>query len=372
MNENIIHIRNDEEAILSFKNLYKKFGYKQYKMSKFEEYDLYAENKNFLLSSNIITFTDLNGKLMALKPDVTLSIVKNIKDSGETQKVYYNENVYRARKGSHEFSEILQTGLECIGDIDLYSTGEVLMLAVKSLMQISENYILDISHSGLISELLGTLPEGMRDSILKYIGEKNSTAIERECERAGISKAVTRRAVQLASLYGPFEKITEELEQLSINEKTDSAINELKGVYEILKLYGCEKNINIDFSIINDMNYYNGIVFKGYVARIPSNILSGGRYDNLVHKFGKKAGAIGFAVYLDMLDWLNLTDEENDADVLVVYDDSVFAKKLTAAVQQLSEENSSVAVLKCIPANGRYGKVYRMTERGLESIEGNN
>ena len=86
MNENIIHIRNDEEAILSFKNLYKKFGYKQYKMSKFEEYDLYAENKNFLLSSNIITFTDLNGKLMALKPDVTLSIVKNIKDSGETQK----------------------------------------------------------------------------------------------------------------------------------------------------------------------------------------------------------------------------------------------------------------------------------------------
>ena len=106
-------------------------------------------------------------------------------------------------EGSHEFSEILQTGLECIGDIDLYSTGEVLMLAVKSLMQISENHILDISHSGLISELLGTLPEGMRDSILKYIGEKNSTAIERECERAGISKAVTRRAVQLASLYGP-------------------------------------------------------------------------------------------------------------------------------------------------------------------------
>ena len=372
MNENIIHIRNDEEAILSFKNLYKKFGYKQYKMSKFEEYDLYAENKNFLLSSNIITFTDLNGKLMALKPDVTLSIVKNIKDSGETQKVYYNENVYRARKGSHEFSEILQTGLECIGDIDLYSTGEVLMLAVKSLMQISENYILDISHSGLISELLGTLPEGMRDSILKYIGEKNSAAIERECERAGISKAVTRRAVQLASLYGPFEKITEELEQLSINEKTDSAINELKGVYEILKLYGCEKNINIDFSIINDMNYYNGIVFKGYVAGIPSNILSGGRYDNLVHKFGKKAGAIGFAIYLDMLDWLNLADEENDADVLVVYDDSVSAKELTAAVQKLSEENSSVAVLKCMPANGRYGKVYRMTERGLESIEGNN
>ena len=105
---------------------------------------------------------------------------------------------------------------------------------------------------------------------------------------------------------------------------------------------------------------------------LPKTFFPGARYDNLVHKFGKKAGAIGFAVYLDMLDWLKPTDEENDADVLVVYDDSVSAKELTAAVQQLSEENSSVAVLKCIPANGRYGKVYRMTERGLESIEGNN
>ena len=111
-----------------------------------------------------------------------------------------------------------------------------------------------------------------------------------------VSVSYTHLDVYKRQLYGPFEKITEELEQLSINEKTDSAINELKGVYEILKLYGCEKNINIDFSIINDMNYYNGIVFKGYVAGIPSNILSGGRYDNLVHKFGKKAGAIGLSL----------------------------------------------------------------------------
>ena len=90
------YIKNDEDAILKFKNLYKKFGYRQYKMNKFEEYDLYAENKNFLLNSNIITFTDLNGKLMALKPDVTLSIAKNVKETERTQKLYYNENVYRA------------------------------------------------------------------------------------------------------------------------------------------------------------------------------------------------------------------------------------------------------------------------------------
>jgi len=371
MNENKIHIKNDEEAILSLKKLYMQFGYKQYKMSKFEEYDLYAENKNFLLSSNIITFTDLNGKLMALKPDVTLSIVKNIKDSNYTEKLYYNENVYRTKRGGHEFREILQTGLECIGDIDLYSTSEVLMLAVKSLMEISDDYILDISHSGLICEFLGALPEDIRESVLKHIESKNTAEIRKECDAHGVSEEITERAIKLASIYGSFESVTDELEVLSINEKTDEAIQELKGVYEILKLYGCDKNINIDFSVINDMNYYNGIVFTGYVSGIPSNILSGGRYDNLVHKFGKKAGAIGFAVYLDMLDWLNVSDGEYDADVLIVYDDEVSAKSLAKAVKNLSELGS-VSVLKRIPQNGRYKQIFRMGERGLESVESGN
>lgn len=371
MNENKIHIKNDEEAILSLKNLYKKFGYKQYKMSKFEEYDLYAENKNFLLSSDIITFTDLNGKLMALKPDVTLSIVKNIKDSHCTEKLYYNENIYRTKRGGHEFREIPQTGLECIGDIDLYSTGEVLMLAVKSLMQISDDYILDISHSGLICEFLGELPEGIRERVLKYIGAKNTAEIRKECSLHGISDEITERAIKLASVYGSFESVTDELESLSINEKTDEAIKELKGVYEILKLNGCDKNINIDFSVINDMNYYNGIVFTGYISGIPSNILSGGRYDKLVHKFGKRAGAIGFAVYLDMLDWLNVSDDEYDADVLVVYDSKISAMALAKAVKKLSELGS-VSVLKSIPPNSRYKQVFKMSERGLESVETNN
>lgn len=371
MNENKIHIKNDEEAILSLKNLYRQFGYRQYKMSKFEEYDLYAENKNFLLSSDIITFTDLNGKLMALKPDVTLSIVKNVKDSSCNTKLYYNENVYRTRRGGREFREIVQTGLECIGDIDLYSTAEVLMLAVKSLMQISDDYILDISHSGLICELLGGLPEGLRDSVLKHIGAKNTAEIRKECTAHGISDEITERAVKLASVYGSFESVTDELEKLSINERTDAAIKELKGVYEILKLYDCDKNINIDFSVINDMNYYNGIVFTGYLSGIPSNILSGGRYDKLVHKFGKKAGAIGFAVYLDMLDWLNVSDDEYDADVLVVYDNKVSAKALAKAVKTLSELGS-VSVLKSIPPNSRYKQIFRMSERGLESVETGN
>ena len=85
-------LKSDERAILTLRSIYKQYGYMPYKMSKFEEYDFYIKNKDFLLSDRIITFNDTNGKLLALKPDVTLSIIKNADDTpGTKHKVYYNE-----------------------------------------------------------------------------------------------------------------------------------------------------------------------------------------------------------------------------------------------------------------------------------------
>jgi ATP phosphoribosyltransferase regulatory subunit len=96
---------------MSLRALYRRYGYVQYKMSKFEEYDLYVRNKSFLASEQIITFTDISGKLMALKPDVTLSIIKNTKDcDGSLYKYFYNENVYRLSHTSREFKERMQVG----------------------------------------------------------------------------------------------------------------------------------------------------------------------------------------------------------------------------------------------------------------------
>ena len=86
-------LRRDERAGYQLRELYRRHGYTLYRMSKFEEYDLYVRNKSFLVSEHILTFTDTDGRLMALKPDVTLSIVKNSPDApGATQKVCYNEN----------------------------------------------------------------------------------------------------------------------------------------------------------------------------------------------------------------------------------------------------------------------------------------
>ena len=190
MKDTVLNLDFTEQAVFALRALYNRYGYAQYKMSKFEEYDLYARNKDFLISDSIITFTDRNGKLMALKPDVTLSIVKNTahRPAG-LQKLYYNENVYRVSKGTRAFREIMQVGLEAMGDVDRYCIMEVLLLAAESLNCISENAILDVSHLGLLSEFLESIgiPPAQTGRVLQYMGEKNLHDLSTACCSYGIS-----------------------------------------------------------------------------------------------------------------------------------------------------------------------------------------
>ena len=179
----------EEKISMKLMSLFSGYGYKKFKMSKFEEYDLYIENKSFLKSDNIIAFNDPTGKLLALKPDVTLSIAKNTSENEtEPRKLFYSENVYRVSGNMNEFKEINQIGLELIGDIDTYSLCEVLNLAKLSLKEISDSYVLDISHMGLLIGLLEAtgLPYDAKEEISGYIGTKNSHEIRRVCDEYGV------------------------------------------------------------------------------------------------------------------------------------------------------------------------------------------
>ena len=114
--------------------LCRKFGYAPYKMSRFEEYELYVRNKDFLQSDRVITFSGKDGRLLAMKPDVTLSIVKNAPEApGAVRKVHYRENVYRMDRDTGNFKEILQAGVECVGDVGGYEVAEVVSIAARSL-----------------------------------------------------------------------------------------------------------------------------------------------------------------------------------------------------------------------------------------------
>ncbi len=361
-------LKNEEAAVFELRRLYQSYGYQQFKMSKFEEYDLYVRNKSFLVSDHIITFTDTNGKLMALKPDVTLSIVKNSKDTADcVQKVYYNENVYRVSGSSHSYKEIMQVGLECLGDIDDYAISEVVMLAAKSLSRISTDFVLDISHLGLLSAAIDEtgISDAARQELLRCVGEKNLHGVEELCRRESIGEGKTAPLRALMTSYGSPETVLAKLQKALPAEKWQVYLQQLS---KILSVVPCEK-LHIDFSVINDMNYYNGIVLKGFISGIPQSILSGGQYDLMMQKSGRSSGAMGFAIYLDLLEELSSPKTDFDIDAVLLYDKDADLSTLSRAIGELTAKGLRVTAQKAIPEKLRYRQLLKLTEGEVTLLE---
>lgn len=367
------NLKYDEQAVFLLRSLYSKYGYKQYKMRKFEEYDLYVRNKDFLISDSVITFTDTNGKLMALKPDVTLSIVKNTKDSdGSVQKVYYDENVYRVSKGTHSYKEIKQAGLECIGDVDTYCVCEVLSLAVKSLMTISENCVVDVSDLAILFALydyIGLSYEA-RKRMTSLISDKNTHEMKRLCEDMSVSAESTALLEELISYNGTPDEILPRLKAMTEQIGAQAEFSEFESVVSSLDKE-LQSKLRIDFSVVSDINYYNGIVFKGFIDKIPDSVLSGGRYDSLMQSMSRKSKAIGFAVYIDMLERFNVKEREFDYAAVLLYSENDGISTVKNAAQKLINEYGCVFTAKKLPEKATYGKLFELRNREVILIENN-
>lgn len=339
------NLRADERISIELREMYQQYGYLPYKVNQFEEYDLYMRNKRFLLSENVIAFSDMDGKLMAMKPDVTLSIIKNTGDSGETKKVSYAERVYRVPRGAKGFKEIMQTGLEVIGQVDAYAMGEVLMLAARSLERISADYALDIADLGIVSGILSEtgLDDAGRAQLLSLIRDKNLHGLKAQCDALGLAEATKRQLCSLVTVYGSFEKTLPVYEQMDLPAACKGALKDLRALLEMTAAAGV-KNINLDFSVVSDMNYYNGLVFAGFVCGVPQSVLSGGRYDYLMRRMGRKSQAMGFAVYLDQLERLLGSRREYDVDLLICYGEEAKPAQVLLAAQQAEQRGLSVRV----------------------------
>ena len=330
--------------------LCRKFGYAPYKMSRFEEYELYVRNKDFLQSDRVITFSGKDGRLLAMKPDVTLSIVKNAPEApGAVRKVHYRENVYRMDRDTGNFKEILQAGVECVGDVGGYEVAEVVAIAARSLAALGEGTILSLSHVGLIRFALeqSGLPDSARKQALDCLRQKREQELRALCTAWGADETLPV-ALLRARTVG-------DLEPLGIESE---AWNELRQIVALLD----PDQVRLDFSLGNDMKYYSGLVFKGYVRGVPTSVLSGGQSDRLLSHMGKQARAIGFAVYLDQLERLEEEAEHYDADVLLVQGDDPLAAAKRA--HELRRQGLSVRVEKGVPAGLRFKNLEKMSKEG--------
>ena len=337
----------EERLVRELRALYARYGYRPYRMSKFEEYDLYANNRSFLPEGGAIAFTDTNGRLMALKPDVTLSIAKNLAGTQDAPaRVYYDESVYRAPDRQLGFQEITQAGLEYLGEADGYACGEVVMLAARSLALIAPDSVLDVSHMGFINGLVQAmgLEPAARGELLRAAASRSIPGhTRRRCRGRGHGYA-GRAAVPRRGNLRPAARVPCRLLQgLSVNGETERAVRELSELAGTLESFGAPEGVNLDLSAVSDTEYYNGLLFKGYVPGAPAAVLSGGRYDSLLRKLGKPGGAIGFAVYLNLLERLWPEEEEGyDADVLLLYSEPTPPRAVAERARRITEAGRSV------------------------------
>ena len=306
MEFSLANLQPKERASFALRALYEAAGCRKYHMGRFEEYGLYQENRSFLSSEQVITFTDLDGRLLALKPDVTLSIAKTAQPApGETLRYYYHENVYRPSAESHTFKEISQMGLEMLGAVGEAQVQQAVCLAARSLDALGAEWVLEVSHMGYLFGLFDALgvPDAARAKLLEKLREKNAHELRAAAGAAGLADAAADILCSVLSLCGSYADTLAKAAALCRNGAMRAAVAELEALAVPLEKAGGV--IRLDMTLAGEMEYYNGLVFQGYLKALPRPLLKGGRYDLLMQKFTPGAGAIGFAVYLDELDRLS-------------------------------------------------------------------
>ena len=217
---------------------------------------------------------------------------------------------------------------------------------------------------GLLAGLLEEtgLGPAKQKEILTAVREKNVHELRAACAAQDVAPKTAESLAFLAGIYGGLKETLPAVRKLCRGSRMEKAYEELSELCSCLEECGVSGHVNLDFSIVNDMDYYNGIIFQGFINGIPSGILSGGRYDNLVHKLGKQADAIGFAVYLDLLERFATEKKEFDTDVLLIYGDGDSPAAVAAEVRRLTDGGERVMAVRTEPRDVRFRRRLTMKD----------
>lgn len=282
----------------SLKNGFEKMGYNEIITPSIEFFDVFYMQKTFD-AENMYKLFDSKNRLLALRPDCTTPIARvvatRLKDSPLPLKLYYNQNVFRTNDNFNgKRDEITQCGVELIGEAGLDADVALILAAITSLKEcVGDNFKIEIGNVGIFKSLAvqcGLSQEDFEDA-RAFIESKNFAALNSLLDKYGEKGA---RLKKLPSLFGGSE-VFDEIK----SEETNEILDNLKKLYDALCKKGQEKYILIDLGYVNHIDYYTGIVFRGYIDGSGQTVLSGGRYDKLLEKFGFDAPATGFAINVD-------------------------------------------------------------------------
>ena len=332
------------------RNEFLKSGYAEIETPAFEHYEVFMHDAVPYVQENMIKFFDLQGRILALRPDMTGPIARlaatKLLSQCNVLRLCYIQNAYGFfNHGIAGKAEFTQAGVELIGKSGADADAEVIALAIQALLKAGvDDFKIDIGQvayfKGLVSS--ASLSEEQTEKIRMLIDTKNSVELEYELSRLNLPDDLKQALLGLTSLFGGAE-VFDKAKSLAKNEACMQAVDNMKEVYQILCDFGYGKYISIDFGILNNFNYYSGILFRGISGTIGTPILSGGRYDDLLCEFGVNTPATGFAMGIkEVLLVLEQTGklQKDDEPVTVIRCGKADRKEAYAYVQNLRAQGT--------------------------------
>ena len=319
------------------KKLFHQYGYRQIAVPTFEYFDLFKDSKGPLEPSAMLKFIDPEGDILVLRPDCTLPIAKMVANSREDPKhlrLSYISNVFRGSDlNESSATEFTQGGIEYFGDGSPSGEAEVILIAIKALLELGfQDFQLDLSNINFFKNLLARVDFPLDDQkqYQSLIREKNFTALDLFLQKKvppGVPANLRKLLEAMPTLYGKPEKVFEKIQSYHLATEDVEPLTHLQRVVDILHDYGYGEYIHLDLSLINHFDYYDGILFQGYLTGHGKVIVQGGRYDPLTESFGRKIPSLGFGINLDeviqaMKKFNQSIESPYYTDYLVLYEDS--------------------------------------------------
>lgn len=282
--------------------LFRRRGYREVITPEVEFYDLFVRSGNPLSQEAMLKIIDRSGKIMVMRPDCTTPIARvaatRLKSVPLPQRLFYDQTVFRSGRAHHgESCEIAQCGIEMVGALGQKADLEMIVMAVDALRCCGlEDFHIEVGHAGffrMLSERLEISSEQL-ERVRQSIEGKNYAALNDLMEEFPASPAC-HALRRLPYLFGGVE-VLEEARTLGGDHE---ALDYLQGLYEELQAARYAAYIRFDLGLVHQIDYYTGVIFRGYAKGAGAPVLSGGRYDNLVEQLGRKAEATGFTVDVD-------------------------------------------------------------------------
>ncbi len=333
-----LYIENKLHRIIS------QYGYEDIQTPTFEFFDVYSKDIGTTPSNELYKFFDKEGNTLVLRPDFTPSIARCaakyfMEESVPIRFCYLGNTFINTSNLQGKLKEVTQIGAELINDDSIQADAEMLSMVIECLKNTGlKNFQLSIGQveffKGLCAE--AGLDTETEEQLRDYISGKNYFAAENLLQAKEIPEPHYTNLLKVTDMFGDIESL-KACKDFVHNERSLNAIKRLEAIYEVLKLYGAEKYVSFDLGMLSKYHYYTGIIFKAYTYGIGGAIVTGGRYNKLLDKFGKDAAAIGFAVVVDdMLEALNrqkVAINIKEGKQTIYYNNETYKEQLAKAIE---------------------------------------